>query len=596
MPTTSSAPAVSRRRWLDRNLAALAARAPTLADEIRRGPDDGPGVEMETQAEAMAAVSTFQPKPGPGGMGPPVYVLQPCGADRLRALLTSRLGTRSRQPVVVVEPDARRLRAALSAGDWSQVIADARLRWAVGPDSVAACKASFGNDPCFWFEGASFVFGSAAAEAQVRHGPPQNHWKKFLAAAAADLQQTISNLEVLRQAWGDFRAARPPLAALPAGQARVFGVTDVNTTALKYIYRDLLDAAAGRGHPVTLHEEDYLSDPFRAHRRARAFLEAKPDLLLCLIQSGWQAFGAFSEGLPVAVYYSSDPDRYPLEAAKFTPLDHVFVADRAWVKTLAAHGAQARVLPLATSMHRAEIPADGEQWTCDAVMVGNLTGPNRVLPEATDTVLARISDLGEKLARDPTASADELARRSSFSSPGEGDREIARAIEVAATYALRRRAAVVLAEAGIDLRIYGNEQWAVALKGTAAAGCYRRPLDYRSEVPAAYHHAAVVVNVSSVNAPEALNMRAFDVPAAGGCLVTDDRPGVRDAFEVGREVVVYKRLEDLPVIIGDLRADPAGRNAIAEAGRARVLASHTYDQRWTAILAACAASPSEGHP
>ena len=194
---------------------------------------------------------------------------------------------------------------------------------------------------------------------------------------------------------------------------------------------------------------------------------------------------------------------------------------------------------------------------------------------------------GERLAREPRLSADDVVAGSPLASVEGADRRMARAVEVAATYSLRRQAAVLLAEGGIDLCIYGNDVWRTALAGTAAAERYRRPLDYLREVPAAYHYARVVVNIGSANAPQALNMRAFDVPPVRGCLITDNRPGVHLAFAADREIVVYDRIADLPEIVKGLLADHARRDAIAEAGRARVLRSHTYDRRWATMFAAC---------
>jgi hypothetical protein len=558
------------------DLAVLLAAAPAAP----AAPVDG-----ESAGEAARAAATFDPGPGPPGMGPPIFVLGAGSGERLRCLLAGRLAGVTR-PVVIVEPCPGRLRTSLDQPGWGAVLDDRRVRFAVGGDLIGACGAAFDDDPAFWFTNATFAAGDPAASRELAGGAAGGPWQRFIADVQQHARSTTADLESMRAAFTDHRRRRPPLAALPPGTARIFGVTDVSTSALQFIYRDLFAAATGRGHEVTLVEEDYRSDPFRIHRRARAFLAAQPDLLVSLVQSRWQAFGALADDVPAAVYYSSDPERYGLDAARFGPLDHVFVADPAWVATLGRRGVRTAVLPLATAMRAAseETPAEGD--ACDAVMVCNLTGPESIAPDLDAADVERLTALGITLAAGG-ATSDALVQASPLASREGPDRRLARAVEVAGTRHLRVQAAVRLAEAGLDLRVYGNDDWRAALAGTAASGAYRRSLDYRREVPAAYAGARVVVNVGSLSAPEALNMRAFDAPAVGGCLVTDDRAQIGTVFAPGREIVVYRHLDELADIVRGLIDDPSRRDAIAEAGRARVLRDHTYDRRWDEIIRAC---------
>jgi spore maturation protein CgeB len=75
-------------------------------------------------------------------------------------------------------------------------------------------------------------------------------------------------------------------------------------------------------------------------------------------------------------------------------------------------------------------------------------------------------------------------------------------------------------------------------------------------------------------------MRTFEVPAAAGVLLTDDRPALRQAFEVGVEVLAFERVDELPEVVGEAIESVDRRTAIADAGRERVRRDHTWDAWW----------------
>lgn len=577
---------------IEQNLQALAAVDAELARRLREASADAEIPHDEPLEVARASVAEFKPKPGLGGMGPPIFMLG-CGLGRrLAALLTYCLADRSRQPVVVVEPDPAKLRAAMAAEDWRWLIEDPRVRWAVGGDSYDASRAAFNDDPCFTFQDAQFVFSSSQVQRALAPDAPPGSWSVFVSQARRDIDHYQKSLRDSIEGYSRWRAERPAPSELAAGDLRVFSRTDCNTTALKYVTADLLEAAGRTGHVTHLLEEDYLNDPFLGPRRARTVFDFRPDLVLNLIQTGRQAFSTLRDsmlgGVPFVIYYSSDPRRYNIAPAQFSEDDHIFVADPDWVDLFRPTNKPVHVLPLATSMHTKRVDDDSGPWTCDVAMVANLTGPEFVLPQLSENQRRGLLDAAGKLAvEDGAEAADVLRGMSAADCAVAPDESLLAALEVAATWHLRRRAAILLAEAGFDLRIYGNEEWSSALAETAAAGCWKGALDYDRQVPSAYHHAEVTVNVGSRTASRALNMRAFDVPAVGGCLVTNAGSAIETAFEPGREVAVYDHVDDLPRVVGELINNPAYRQSIATAGRARALRDHTYDRRWSEILAVC---------
>lgn len=85
--------------------------------------------------------------------------------------------------------------------------------------------------------------------------------------------------------------------------------------------------------------------------------------------------------------------------------------------------------------------------------------------------------------------------------------------------------------------------------------------------------------------PAQIKGRNFEVPGCGGFLLTERVPHLDRYFDFGREVAVYDGEDDLVDQVGYWLGRDDERAAVAEAGYQRVLAEHTYDQRFTAIFA-----------
>jgi spore maturation protein CgeB len=78
--------------------------------------------------------------------------------------------------------------------------------------------------------------------------------------------------------------------------------------------------------------------------------------------------------------------------------------------------------------------------------------------------------------------------------------------------------------------------------------------------------------------------RVFEVPMAGGFLLTDYAPGLEEFFEIGKEIVCYEDLDDATRKIEYYLAHGDEREAIARAGRERSLRDHTWVRRLTDLF------------
>ena len=81
-----------------------------------------------------------------------------------------------------------------------------------------------------------------------------------------------------------------------------------------------------------------------------------------------------------------------------------------------------------------------------------------------------------------------------------------------------------------------------------------------------------------------IKARTFEVPGAGGFLLTDSAPGLDKIYQIGREIEVYDGLNDLEVKIRHYLLHTDERDQIAWAGHLKTARCHTYDQRLKDLL------------
>lgn len=106
------------------------------------------------------------------------------------------------------------------------------------------------------------------------------------------------------------------------------------------------------------------------------------------------------------------------------------------------------------------------------------------------------------------------------------------------------------------------------------------------DTAAIYNATRVNINLHSspnhegVNpAGDFVNPRTFEVAACGAFQLVDARAELADLFEIGSELAVFRRAEELPELIAYYLSHDAEREAMASRARARVLREHTYSHR-----------------
>jgi len=80
------------------------------------------------------------------------------------------------------------------------------------------------------------------------------------------------------------------------------------------------------------------------------------------------------------------------------------------------------------------------------------------------------------------------------------------------------------------------------------------------------------------------NMRVFELAAVGTPQLTDAKADIPRHFTPGREIVLYRSIEELRTRATELLADASARQSLAAAARERVLREHTWRHRLDELL------------
>lgn len=86
-----------------------------------------------------------------------------------------------------------------------------------------------------------------------------------------------------------------------------------------------------------------------------------------------------------------------------------------------------------------------------------------------------------------------------------------------------------------------------------------------------------------------IKARVFEVPGAGGFLMTENAPNLDLFYRIGEEIVCYEGNADLAEKIRHFTAHPDERDAMARAGHLRTREEHTYEARFSRLLATASA-------
>jgi spore maturation protein CgeB len=327
-------------------------------------------------------------------------------------------------------------------------------------------------------------------------------------------------------------------------------------------------------------------------------LERRPDFLLTINHLGFDEDGVLTSFLqaiemPVASWYVDSPNLIVKGfRANVSPYTTLFLWDKGYVKDMESMGFEAvSYLPLATDervfrpMHDPQ--RRGVVSACDAGFVGNsMVEPVRERMSRVATGLhPLVNQLSEQPLRSRASFPDLLTNldnkaRARIEALDAADRID---LEAAVLWKRTQRYRLLCAErlVGFNAHIHGDDGWKELLNNHRNL---RPSLAYYDELPLFYNLCKINFNATSYQMGAAVNQRVFDVPACGAFLLTDHQEALEEAFDVGREVIVFENPEEIPDLVRFYLENPQKRQVIAASARERVLAEHTYQHRLHRIV------------
>ena len=387
---------------------------------------------------------------------------------------------------------------------------------------------------------------------------------------------------------------------------------------------DIMDGLRNMGAQVAIHEVDPFTKNTLSSKQlaeiSTAIKEFEPDFILATHDFALEPNGKLYDlykkmGLSLACWFVDEPALAlfadPWLSMFRSGLIKIFMIDRQYVR-LAKEAGVSYVwhLPLGTNLNRFRrldlTDIDREQYKANVVFVGRLgiialeQALKRILAKRPENpqLLAKIVDqtcklyladhgtpmlthlrnIIRNLHPDPKGLVDEINRKNMI-------QDICSFIEHGTSFKLRKDLVAPLRRFG--LKVYGEPEWkrylpddcvfmpqVKKIRNSGLAVPY-----YSDEIVKIYQASKININVTKLMLKTAVNQRVFDVPACGGFLLTDYRRDLDTLFQLDKEMVCYRGLDDLKKKVHYFLENPCERNGISVAGQRRVRADHGYEHR-----------------
>jgi spore maturation protein CgeB len=327
----------------------------------------------------------------------------------------------------------------------------------------------------------------------------------------------------------------------------------------------------------------------------RAVVRHRPDMLLTMNYLGFDTGGHMAEvvealGLPTAIWFVDNPVFAGQGRVRVPPeYTTLFTWDRSFVPLLAdATDTDVHHLPLATDLDTFA----GARTTAPPRWATTFVGSSLV--DLQDKWHHRLTALEREVAKRmvPQLCSDRTAMVAQSNLAGPAPDAHARVLAYANFIASKDyRLQLLCALSAGDLTVFGDSGWQALLPNATTCGGF----DYGPELAHVYARSAVNFNATNLQMPCTVNQRVFDVPAAGGLLLTDRQPELEDYFVPGQEVLVY----DGPAQAADLAtyyaAHPEAGQAFVFAAQQRIAAHHTYRHRLRQLVKTMRQAHARGH-
>ena len=141
---------------------------------------------------------------------------------------------------------------------------------------------------------------------------------------------------------------------------------------------------------------------------------------------------------------------------------------------------------------------------------------------------------------------------------------------VGAAHGDRREKVDMLKSKGISVQCFGH-------------GWPKGPV-HADKIPEIIRNSEINLNFSNSKGENQLKARVFEIPGAGGFLLSESTPGLDRYYEVGKHVDVFTSIDEATEKIQHYLKHPEIRDAVAKAGFERTQKEHSYDMRMAEVV------------
>ena len=307
----------------------------------------------------------------------------------------------------------------------------------------------------------------------------------------------------------------------------------------------------------------------------------------------------------LSIPYASWTFDMPLPAlhhpSVYNSCNYIFVFDKSYVNILKRNSVQNLYhLPLAANITRSNsviIDAEDEKkYSCDVSFVGNIFPLNQ--KDFYDEFIKRIS---EESRHDLTELIDQTYGK------WDGVNRIAAGITPNLLSDLKKHLRIngnnleyenLLYEATLAYHISATERIAmlkslmpfnVRLYSTAEKvdidGIDLRPtIEYEHELPKAYFLSKINMSITLHSIQSAIPLRVFDILGMCSFCITNYQTEIEELFEPGKDLVVYRSLDEIPELVGYYLKHDEERMKIAASGYYKVRDNYTWSAGLLRIL------------
>jgi spore maturation protein CgeB len=150
---------------------------------------------------------------------------------------------------------------------------------------------------------------------------------------------------------------------------------------------------------------------------------------------------------------------------------------------------------------------------------------------------------------------------------------------VGAAYGNRRAQVKQMARRGINVACFGHGWEGGPVDSREIAQIYRS-----SRISLNFADSGLQLSGIGLARSRQIKARTFEVPGAGGFLLSEESESLAQYFRIGAEMITYRDDDELAEKIRYFLNHPNERDAIARAGYQRVRREHLYEARFAPIL------------